>query len=211
MYTHLRTRTVQIGWTVSTPGYFPTADGWRADATRAWATIQFEHAGSDLAVTEDLFIATNTYSGPLWDQVQPVLPGEPRDHTAISIGDQVTIDGISYGCQRLGWVQRISPDQLRDLILEVHPDKFSRGGAQAIATLMLQAHPLSIRRDEIDTAANDYTEYESLSVAYEAITGRSATGRDEEAMLFHLLEDRTDVVAAGFTVPDSNHLIVLSY
>jgi hypothetical protein len=52
---------------------------------------------------EFLFRDTNTYRGSLWDLLQP-LP-ENRTHTALSVGDEVTIDGLTYRCADLGFVR----------------------------------------------------------------------------------------------------------
>lgn len=42
-----------------------------------------------------VYRVTNTYSGNLWDIIQPLL-SETRTHTALSIGDEIEIDGQVY-------------------------------------------------------------------------------------------------------------------
>lgn len=42
--------------------------------------------------------------GPLWDLIEPVMP-EDRSHTALSIGDEVEIDGKSYRVEPVGWLE----------------------------------------------------------------------------------------------------------
>lgn len=49
-----------------------------------------------------VFRDTNTYSGALWDLIEPKLP-EGRSHTALSVGDLVTVDGVKYRCEHVGW------------------------------------------------------------------------------------------------------------
>jgi hypothetical protein len=52
-------------------------------------------------ICEMLFRDTNTYQGPLWDALQP-LPRE-RTHTAMSVGDEVIINKITYRCADFGF------------------------------------------------------------------------------------------------------------
>lgn len=52
-------------------------------------------------ICEWLFRDTNVYDGSLWEQLQP-LPKE-RTHTAMSVGDEVTIDGQVYRCEDIGF------------------------------------------------------------------------------------------------------------
>ena len=42
-----------------------------------------------------VYRATNTYSGNLWNIIEPKLSGF-RTHTALSIGDEIEIDGQVY-------------------------------------------------------------------------------------------------------------------
>lgn len=70
------------------------------------ATCRFRLVGlpeAPLAACEALFEATNLYHGPLWAQLTSQgLPGG-RAHTALSVGDHVSIDGRTWTCQDLGW------------------------------------------------------------------------------------------------------------
>ena len=45
---------------------------------------------------------TNLYAGKVWDAVESVMPAE-RSHTALSVGDFVSIDGRTYRCADLGF------------------------------------------------------------------------------------------------------------
>ena len=54
-------------------------------------------------ICEMLFRDTNLYEGSLWTLLQP-LPKE-RTHTALSVGDEVTIDGQVYRCEDIGFSQ----------------------------------------------------------------------------------------------------------
>jgi hypothetical protein len=51
---------------------------------------------------EALFEATNIYGGKLWDYLEPMLPAG-RSHTALSVGDRVSLDGVTYKCEAVGW------------------------------------------------------------------------------------------------------------
>lgn len=61
------------------------------------------------ALCEQLFEQTNTYQGPLFALMQPGLEATRntgRRHTALSVGDHVTIDGHPWECAPLGWEPR---------------------------------------------------------------------------------------------------------
>jgi hypothetical protein len=60
--------------------------------------------GDGIAIAEVVFRDTNLYQGVLWDLLEPVLP-ENRTHTALSVGDEVTVDGRTYQCASIGWVE----------------------------------------------------------------------------------------------------------
>jgi hypothetical protein len=49
-----------------------------------------------------VFHDTNTYNGKLWELLQPVLP-DNRTHTALSVGDEVTINNRTFRCAPIGW------------------------------------------------------------------------------------------------------------
>lgn len=69
------------------------------------ATIETNRIqGDGIAIAEAVFRDTNMYQGVLWDLLEPVLP-ENRTHTALSVGDEVTVDGHTYQCASIGWVQ----------------------------------------------------------------------------------------------------------
>jgi hypothetical protein len=56
----------------------------------------------DEVICEALFDNTNTYEGPFWDRLEPVLPAN-RTHTALSVGDRVFIDDRVFLCKSFGW------------------------------------------------------------------------------------------------------------
>ena len=51
---------------------------------------------------EVVYHTTNTYSGNLWEIIQPLL-SETRTHTSLSVGDEVEIDGVGYVCADFGF------------------------------------------------------------------------------------------------------------
>lgn len=57
---------------------------------------------SDDEVLEEVFRATNTYSGSLWNLIEPLL-SQYRTHTAVSVGDEVSVNGNTYRCEFVGW------------------------------------------------------------------------------------------------------------
>jgi hypothetical protein len=77
---------------------------WKAFGKPADATIMFDIDGnvSDLQLCEALFASTNTRSGWMWDAIQRFMPAV-RTHTALSVGDEIDIDGSIYRCAGIGW------------------------------------------------------------------------------------------------------------
>lgn len=72
----------------------------RQDAS---ATIELELGEqTDLELCERIYANTNLYQGVIWDALQAVIPAD-RPHTALSIGDLVSIDGRKYVCADLGF------------------------------------------------------------------------------------------------------------
>jgi hypothetical protein len=67
------------------------------------AKFDFDLHENDLSFCERVFANTNTYSGEVWNALQPHLP-ENRSHTALSIGDLVKIDERTYLCDEVGFV-----------------------------------------------------------------------------------------------------------
>lgn len=72
--------------------------------------ISFRHnPGHDLddrALCEALFEQANTYQGPLFALLQPGLEATcdlGRRHTALSVGDRISIDDRTWECAPIGW------------------------------------------------------------------------------------------------------------
>jgi hypothetical protein len=61
----------------------------------------------DTEILELLFEQTNLYAGDVWSKYFEDKMPENRSHTALSVGDKVTIkrdgDESTYVCQDLGW------------------------------------------------------------------------------------------------------------
>jgi hypothetical protein len=55
----------------------------------------------DLHICEQIFKQTNTYTGPIYDQI--IERGEGRTHTSLSVGDEVEINGQVYICADFGF------------------------------------------------------------------------------------------------------------
>lgn len=66
--------------------------------------FEFEHdfgEDHDYAICEKIWSNMNQYQGEIWEAMQP-LPN-PRPHTAMSVGDEITIDGRKYRCEDFGF------------------------------------------------------------------------------------------------------------
>lgn len=56
----------------------------------------------DLDVCENVFRDTNLYTGEIWESIKDELPTD-RSHTALSVGDIVSIDSRAYLCDVVGF------------------------------------------------------------------------------------------------------------
>lgn len=59
-------------------------------------------ADDHIAFCEKVFADLNLYTGWVWDTVEPLLSPN-RTHTALSVGDEIEIDGKVYRCENLGF------------------------------------------------------------------------------------------------------------
>ena len=59
---------------------------------------------TDESICDQVFSQTNRYSGPVWDAIEPLL-SNTRTHTALSVGDEVEVDGRAYVCADIGWIK----------------------------------------------------------------------------------------------------------
>jgi hypothetical protein len=74
---------------------------WKAFGKPTYSVLMLEDM-ADLEICEELFKATNLRSGWLWDALQYDLPAD-RTHTALSVADEIDIDGTIYRCAPIGW------------------------------------------------------------------------------------------------------------
>jgi len=56
-------------------------------------------------ICEIIYADTNTYQGYTWNMIQPKL-SETRTHTALSIGDEIEIDGTTYVVADFGFEKK---------------------------------------------------------------------------------------------------------
>lgn len=75
---------------------------WKAFGSPTSATIQYDTGLDEDAILAKAFRETNLYEGYLWNALEPHLP-EDRTHTALSVGDEVTINGNVFRCEPFGW------------------------------------------------------------------------------------------------------------
>ena len=61
-----------------------------------------------IAFCEKIFADLNLYTGWVWNEVEPLLSPN-RTHTALSVGDEIEIDGKVYRCENVGFseVQKV--------------------------------------------------------------------------------------------------------
>lgn len=75
---------------------------WKAFGKPTSATLAFTSDWDDLKICDRLFHQTNVYFGALWEELEPKLSPN-RTHTALSVGDEIDIDGTVYRCEPVGW------------------------------------------------------------------------------------------------------------
>ena len=68
---------------------------------------------------EVVYQQTNIYEGNLWNVIEPKLSAF-RTHTAISVGDEIEIDGQVYICADFGF------DKIEDVEIKYHGDSVFR-------------------------------------------------------------------------------------
>ena len=68
---------------------------------------------------EGIYQSTNLRAGGYWDIIQPLL-SETRTHTAISVGDEIEIDGQVYICADFGF------EKIEDVTIKYHGDSVFR-------------------------------------------------------------------------------------
>ena len=77
--------------------------GVRVDPTMSEFETEFKIEESNLdKFLEVVYHNTNTYSGNLWQIIEPKLSAF-RTHTSISVGDEIEIDGQVYICADFGF------------------------------------------------------------------------------------------------------------
>lgn len=79
--------------------------------------LDLVHNSTDLELCERIFTATGTYGEQepdLWALISEQLP-TPRSHTALSVGDRITIDDTTYECQPIGFADITSAPRHHDI------------------------------------------------------------------------------------------------
>ena len=74
---------------------------------------------TDQHICEQIYKQTNLYQGPLWEKIQPLL-SKTRTHQAISVGDEIEIDGQVYICADFGF------EKIEDVTIKYHENAVFR-------------------------------------------------------------------------------------
>jgi hypothetical protein len=98
------------------------AFGDKPEAGKFVSSVEFETEFKIAEADVDQFLnvvyrVTNLYSGNLWDIIQPKL-SETRTHTALSIGDEVEIDGQVYIVADFGF------EKIEDVEIQYLPEEY---------------------------------------------------------------------------------------
>jgi len=88
-------------------------------------SVEFE---TEFAITDEnidqffnvIYQQTNLYSGNLWNVIEPKL-SPVRTHTALSVGDEIEIDGQVYICADFGFkkIEEAQIQKIGETILSV--------------------------------------------------------------------------------------------
>lgn len=98
-----------LGWTNTATIYWK-AFGEHPEEGRFFSSVTLNLGDIDAsdenhsAICEAIFHATNTYSGKLWEQIEPALAPN-RTHTALSVGDEIQIGSKLYRCENVGFAE----------------------------------------------------------------------------------------------------------
>ena len=101
------------------------AFGDRPEIERFISSVEFELPAivsktvSNEHICEQIYKQTNTYGGPVWEIIQPLLSAT-RTHTSLSVGDEVEIDGQVYICADFGF------EKIEDVEIKYHGDSVFR-------------------------------------------------------------------------------------
>jgi hypothetical protein len=92
-----KTFTIKVTWKA-----FEKSLGIGESVASVTVSYKADEDTDDIEICERVFQDTNKYQGSFWDLVEPLLP-ENRTHTALSVGDEVEVNGIIYRCEGAGW------------------------------------------------------------------------------------------------------------
>ena len=100
------------------------AFGESVESGRFISSVEFETEFEINDENRDQFFGvvyqqTNTYQGNLWNIIEPKLSAT-RTHTAISIGDEIEVDGQVYICADFGF------EKIEDVEIKYHGDSVFR-------------------------------------------------------------------------------------
>lgn len=99
---------MQIDVKLKTAGWLPEEMRQQIIKERnaaAEVNFQFEfdfEDDNDFVICERIWANMNQYQGKVWDALESFLPAN-RSHTALSVGDEVRIDGRAYRCADFGF------------------------------------------------------------------------------------------------------------
>jgi len=77
---------------------------WRFSSSVEIET-EFPETVSHKEICEVIFADTNCYQGYIWGKIEPKM-SPTRTHTAISVGDEIVIDGREYICADFGFIPK---------------------------------------------------------------------------------------------------------
>ena len=87
------------------------AFGDRPEANRFISTVEFKtefpETITDQGILNICYADTNLYQGYIWGKIEALL-SPTRTHTALSVGDEIAIDGRIYEVANTGFTAKVS-------------------------------------------------------------------------------------------------------
>lgn len=91
---------IKVEWTNEESGHVKLGNEKLRKASLAFSLVADENHE---AILNTVYRDTNLYCGDVWEIMNSYGLPEDRPHTALSVGDKVTINDDTYRCADFGW------------------------------------------------------------------------------------------------------------
>lgn len=91
---------IKIEWTNEESGHVKLGNEKLRKASMSFSLVADEN---HTQILNEIYRSTNLYTGDVWEIMNSYGLPEDRPHTALSVGDKVTINDDTYRCDDFGW------------------------------------------------------------------------------------------------------------